>query len=94
MTARISFTTAITASVIATNQLDQFRDWLAAMAALRNLTTGHDGAEQVAAVCRRVAASDFHATPAQWRRLQAAYWASTDGHGRLIPSRLAAIQSV
>lgn len=94
MHARISFVTAIAASVVTTNQTEQFRDWITAMSALRNLAPGHDGAEQISAICRRAVANDLCATAAQWRRLQAAYWASTDGHGLLIPARLAAIQAV
>lgn len=87
----LSFVSARAAGLVTTNQIDQFRAWIAAIAALPAMTAGHDGAEQVARICRQVIARDFHASPRQWSRLQSAYWISTDGYGRLIPARLALI---
>lgn len=89
--ARISFSDALICNMIATNQVAEFREWVYTMSAMRNLTSGHAGAEQIAAICRIALRRDMTATERQWNRLQSAYWISTDGYGKLMPSRLSLI---
>lgn len=85
---RYSFISAAAAGYVATNQTEQFKAWIASVAALSDLTSEYAGAEQVARICRRVIGRDLHGTEREWHRLQSAYWVSTDGYGKLDPARL------